>query len=144
MQSNRKGVGQIKEKVPEVNSFSSSLALKAASFWEGRAAILKYKTFTDFDPFVDSGLFSTGVNLADLSTEQMKVMEEELVKKFLEITNIAHSQNADDPSLWKSYKKKGGVDVYKRIASNTVGMIEMSKARISIQCDYAKLFSVRY
>ena len=48
MQSNSKGVGETKEKVPEVNSFSNSLALKAASFWEGRAAILKYKTFTDF------------------------------------------------------------------------------------------------
>lgn len=74
--------------------------------------------------------------------ESIKLMEDELVKKFMEICNIAHSQNLDDQSLWKTYKKKGAVDYYKRIASNNEKIMEMSKARISIECDFARVFSV--
>lgn len=132
-------VGQVKDKVAEASSFSSSLASKAANLWEGKL----FKPFSDFDPFTDSNLFSTGVDVSELSTEQLNVMQDQLVKKFIEISNIAHTVNSDDPSLWKSFKNKGGVELYKRIASNNGGMIEMAKARISIQCNCAKVFSVR-
>lgn len=91
---------------------------------------------------MDLKLFSTGVDVFNLSKESLKLMENELVKKFMEISNIAHSQTSDDTDLWKLFKRKGGVDYFKRIASNNDKMIEMVKARISIQCDFSRVFSV--
>lgn len=105
--------------------------------------MLKFKSFSDFDPFIDSKLFSTNVDVCDLSKEKFKLMEDELVKQFMEVSNIAHTQNSDEMSLWKLFKRKGGVDYFKRIASNNDKMIEMGKARISIQCDFHRVFSVK-
>ena len=123
-------------------SFTSSIASKAATLWEGTAPLLKFRAFSDFDPFIDSRLFPTDLEISTTSVTQLKVMEEGLVDYFMETMNTPHTSSQDETSLWKMYRKKAGVEYFKRIISYNDKMIEMVKGKISIQCDFSRVFSV--
>jgi hypothetical protein len=95
-----------------VPSLRSTLANKAATLWESRAPILKFKPLDDIDPMMENqGIFSTNIVAKDLELDQWNFMERVLVDHFMEWVKSSHHEQDIDGDLsnaWKIFRKKGG------------------------------------
>jgi hypothetical protein len=149
----------MKPTAPIVPSLRSTLASKAATLWEARAPLLKFKTLKDLDPLNDEeNVFSTQTLVEGLPGSDMQDMEDRLIDSFhsllhgqLRPGNDLESEDASQrPSTptalgdWKIVKKRMGVEFYKKEFSLDEKTSEIYKAYVDIECDASRVFSVSF
>ena len=136
-----------------VPSLRTTLASKAATLWESRAPLLKFKTLADVDMFAEhESMFSTQTVMEGCEPSELEIMEASLTNSFLEYarSDVTKSVPPDTESedftepLWRLVKKKAGVEVYKQSIDFDHRSTEIVKGMIDIHCDVARVFSVCY
>ena len=99
-----------------VPSLRSTLANKAATLWESRNPILKFKPLDDIDPLMETrGIFSTNILAKELDIEQWNYMQGILVNHFMDWVKSNHHEPDIDGELsnsWKIFRKKGYLKRY--------------------------------
>ena len=123
-----------------VPSLRSTLASKAATLWENTNPLLLLKPLDDVDYYLDhETLFPTTTNPKHLDATEIDQMSLTLTDCFLELSKSPTLESESSPSLWKLYKKKSGITMFKQ---NVTKGSDMFKSIMEIQCDSNRVYSV--